>query len=121
MKETFRATVNAMEDDLDADVLKVAYSSCCDGALTKTQVKSMKSYLESEPVAVGLEQNIISSCVSDKRQRRGKLLELVCNLHHDHPNLSRDDLSERLRQKCKDISRPARIYALSIGQAQATS
>ncbi|KAL7560775.1 hypothetical protein ACA910_005342 [Epithemia clementina (nom. ined.)] len=129
MKETFRNNISEMERCKDAKVLSKAYSACRKGTLCKSQVNAVALYLQSSDrssssttagssCGVGLEQQLVSAAVSDKHKRRERLVQLIYDLPLAHASLSEDEVAELLRDKCMSISRPARMFAMGIGQAQ---
>ncbi|KAL7574347.1 hypothetical protein ACA910_008451 [Epithemia clementina (nom. ined.)] len=94
-------------------------------------VRQVARYLEASPYSLGLEHALArSSKDNQKKERRRQLLQVVYNLPHNSSSSSNSnssnnsnmddtsaDMAERLRGKCKDITRPARLFAMALGQA----
>ena len=117
------ATCEDLVGEPNLSALINAYEACCEpgGCLAMSLVHAMKEYLVQFPVCTGVEHALVRIAVKDKKERRQRLLELVYNLPHDSrwaSSTMASSVAEKLRQKSKDITRPARLFALALGQAQ---
>ena len=120
------------DPDAHAHAILVAYHACDRGHMTPSLWSAIGSCSDAGPSSspsshlvtrMGLEQVVINAAVSrdHKRRRRQRLIEEAVYecIPENHATFSVEFLAEVLRERCHVISRPARLFALAVGQAQA--
>ena len=115
--------------DQHIDALMAAYASCDRGFLSSCLVEAIGvaaaevSETTSVTDRLGLEPLVIHAGFSHgtKQIRRQRLVEQAVYLcvPENYSYLSSNQLSELIAERCQHISRPSRLFALALGQANA--
>jgi hypothetical protein len=124
---TEAAPQDSMGESYGGAILQV-YNECCrvdkEQHLPKSPLQQeLQEQIQLWATRIGLEHQVIRAIKKkDTQRRREQLLDIVayCRFRKDDDSQSeQDECAELIRAKCQAISRPARLFALSIGMAQA--
>ena len=119
MKGSNNFSIQAARRSASTGALEQVYRACYRGVITEHQQQSLSELLEVWGAArVGLEQKLLKSASKDRKNRREQLVSLAYNFKQQNPALSGDQLAVALSEKCAEISKPARLFAQQIAQAQ---
>ena len=119
MKESNNFSVKTARRSATNGALEQVYQACCEGAVAQHQQQALSEQLQVWGAARnGLEQKLLQSASQDRQSRREQLIALAYNFKQQNPALSGDKLALALSAKCAEISKPARLFAQQIAQAQ---
>ncbi|KAL7574379.1 hypothetical protein ACA910_008479 [Epithemia clementina (nom. ined.)] len=111
-------------EDSHIEAILTAYHACDQGYMAKSFCLTIGLGCENAALArTGMEQVVINAGIARglKQRRRLRLLEQVVHLcvHEHFPSLSQQQLAELIRERCTEITEPARLFAIAIGHANA--
>jgi hypothetical protein len=136
-----RATFNEAKAIIDAEsknrapysyrqVLEHTYHQLCHIAISECdEYQSLSttvdhSYLnrwaEVAPSRIGMERWAVRSIAKDKSMRRFEIVDIVLSSQDAHSN-QQPGTQEAIRKSCERISRPGRLFAVALAQAQAAA
>ncbi|KAL7574364.1 hypothetical protein ACA910_008465 [Epithemia clementina (nom. ined.)] len=111
-------------EDNHIEAILMAYEACDQGYISKSVWLTIGSACERFRDRAGMEHVIVDAGIAGiardrKHRRRQRLLEQVMHLcvPERFPSLSKQQLAELIRERCSDITEPARLFALAVGQA----
>ena len=109
------------------NVLTRVYETCLESVMESTQLdpedaQAFSRYVSSMEMRIGLERSAVRKVGRDKMNRRKALLETMISVQEDLD--CQDDVSLAQRQEilsftCREITRPSRLFATFLAQAQA--
>jgi hypothetical protein len=110
-------------------VLEQTYVACSSASdetkqvLSRDECTHLERWMEVASSRVGLEKWSIRSISADKAERRAALTQAVLNLQASSEMSEQEsfDVAEFLRCTCESISRPSRLFARTMAQAQAAA
>jgi hypothetical protein len=82
--------------------------------------RHLNRWAEVAPSRVGMERWAVRSIAKSKSIRRFEVVEIVLNIQELHGK-QRTDTQDVMRKSCEHISRPSRLFAVALAQAQAVA
>jgi hypothetical protein len=97
--------------------------SLADSALTSTDERQLKRLMQLSTSRVGLERSCVKAIQQDRVCRRQEIVQVVMEIQDEMAQsetlMCLDARDQYLRQACEFISRPSRMFARQLAQAQA--
>jgi len=118
MKRVFDVCASA-STEADAEH---SQDGCASGILSEDDMRHMKRWAEAAPMRLGIERFTIRSISRDMALLRGELVETVLALQkvETQPGCA-FDRAEHIRRSSMRASRPSRLFARAIAEAQAAA
>jgi hypothetical protein len=120
-------------------VMELTYRACCDAdsefdynndereqpcVLASSEFVHLQRWLEVASSRCGLEKWSVRKIAKDKQLRRNELTDSVLELQSvfsGSTEKQQNDKDEFIRSSCENISRPSRMFARTLAQAQAAA
>jgi hypothetical protein len=108
-------------------VLEHTYQLCCIATSECDEYQSLSTtedrrylnhWAEVAPSRVGMEKLVVCSLAKSKSIRRFEVVEIVLDIQDAHGK-QQADTQDLIRKGCERISRPSRLFAVALAQAQA--